>query len=255
MSSTLRALIFDVDGTLAETERYGHRVAFNRAFAEVGLPWDWTEPLYGELLQIAGGKERICFYVQHYQPELPEIQDLEQWAATLHRTKIRHYQHLLREGLIQVRPGVRRLLLEAQQTQLRLTIATTSALPNVIALLETALGPEAPGWFEVIGAGDMVPHKKPAPDIYRYVLQQLQLTPEECLVLEDSEAGLTAAAAAHLTTVVTVNSYTEHQDFSQAKLVLNHLGEPDFPCHVLAGNLDGAYFDLASAQQIMLDRF
>jgi len=243
--SELRALIFDVDGTLADTERDGHRVASNRAFAEVGLDWEWSVSLYGELLAITGGKERLRFYLNQYRPDFHPSTGLDEFIADLHATKIKHYGQLIAEGAIPLRPGVKRLLEEARVQGMRLAIATTSALPNVTALLEHNLGSDSPSWFDAIATGDIVPAKKPAPDIYQYVLQVLGLEAKNCLAIEDSHHGLTAAALAGLKTVVTVNDYTQDQDFSGAILVLNHLGEPDRPFTVLAGNAEGAsYLDI-----------
>jgi HAD superfamily hydrolase (TIGR01509 family) len=232
---TLEALIFDVDGTLADTEGDGHRIAFNRAFAAAGLPWEWSNDLYGELLVIAGGKERIRHYLDHYCPDFNYSPEPELLIVELHQAKNHYYQALVSAGEIPLRPGVRRLIQEAKIQGMRLAIATTSALPNVLALLEATLGPEAVEWFEVIAAGDMVPAKKPAPDIYTYVLKAMNLPPETCLALEDSHHGLSAAAQAGIKTLVTVNRYTKHQDFSQATVVLDHLGEPDQPFQLLAG--------------------
>ncbi|WAL60693.1 HAD family hydrolase [Thermocoleostomius sinensis] len=260
----LQALIFDVDGTLAETERDGHRVAFNRAFAEAGLPWEWSIELYGDLLEVAGGKERIQFYLDCVSAApiqsptqsnvvLPRSGgDRIRWITALHTAKISHYKQLLREGIIPPRPGVQRLLQQARSQGVQLAIATTSAPDNAIALLETAFAPNAPSWFEVIAAGDIVPAKKPAPDIYYYVLQALNLEPQHCLVIEDSPQGLQAALKAGLKTVVTVNNYTRHHDFSGAALVLDHLGEPDCPFEVIAGNAgDFTYFDVALAEWLL----
>ncbi|HEY9850818.1 MAG TPA: HAD family hydrolase [Leptolyngbyaceae cyanobacterium] len=236
----LRALIFDVDGTLADTEKDGHRVAFNLAFAESGLDWDWSSELYGDLLSVAGGKERISFYLQKYLPEFVIPHD--SFIADLHATKTKHYRDLLAQGKIPLRPGVKRLILEARSQGVRLAIATTSALPNAIALLEKTLDP---AWFEVIAAGDIVPAKKPAPDIYHYVIKEMNLQPQDCLVLEDSLHGMQAAVAAGLPTIVTVNDYTKNQNFAEALLVLNHLGEPELPLTVLAGDvLDGTHLNL-----------
>lgn len=226
---TLNALIFDVDGTLAETERDGHRVAFNRAFADAGLEWNWSVEHYRDLLEVAGGKERIQFFLDTDCPTFQPNGNLREWIASLHRAKTDHYQKLVADGLIPLRPGVKRLIQEAREQGVRLAIATTSRFDNVTALLETTLGPDSPNWFEIIGAGDVVPAKKPAPDIYFYVLDKLQLPPQECLAIEDSHQGLQAAMAAGITTIVTFNRYTQHHDFSGALLVLDHLGEPDLP--------------------------
>jgi HAD superfamily hydrolase (TIGR01509 family) len=242
----LRALIFDVDGTLADTERDGHRVAFNRAFARSGLNWDWSVELYGELLAIAGGKERIRFYINEYQPDFERPTDLDPFIANLHALKTRYYQQIVAEGAIPLRRGVKRLLQEAREQGMRLAIATTAALPNVTALLEHTLGSDSPSWFEVIAAGDIVLAKKPAPDIYHYVLETMGLEARDCLVFEDSNHGFSASSQAGLKTVVTVNTYTQNQDFSGALLVLTDLGEPNQRFTVLAGDAgDWKYLDMS----------
>jgi phosphoglycolate phosphatase-like HAD superfamily hydrolase len=175
--SKLEALIFDVDGTLSDTERDGHRVAFNRAFADAGLDWDWGVELYGDLLSVTGGKERLAYYLEQYRPDFQPPKPVAEFVADLHAAKTKHYLDILAEHGIPLRPGVERLLTEAREAGLRLAIATTTTPANITALLESVL-PGKLDWFDVMGAGDVVPAKKPAPDIYRYVLNELRLEPD-----------------------------------------------------------------------------
>jgi HAD superfamily hydrolase (TIGR01509 family) len=231
-----QALLFDVDGTLADTERDGHRVAFNQAFQAAGLDWDWTPALYGELLEVTGGKERIKHFIDTHKPVYPAQSDLAGWIAGLHKAKTHHYKILLAAGTIPLRPGVKRLLAEARAAGLRLAIVTTTTPENVYALLENTLGKDSPNWFEVIAAGDIVPAKKPAPDIYNYTLQTMGLTPGLCLAFEDSYNGIRSAIQANLKTVITLNDYTQDHDFTGATIVLDEMGEPNAPFKVLKGN-------------------
>ncbi len=241
-----QALIFDVDGTLADTERDGHRVAFNKAFQEAGLDWVWDPETYGALLDVAGGKERIKHYMDTHNAIGPTTADAAEWVAGLHRAKTRYYTELLLTGTIPLRPGVGRLIQQAREAGIRTAIATTTTADNVHALLEHALSPGSSAWFEVIAAGDVVAAKKPAPDIYAYALARLNLPPQACLAFEDSYNGLQSALQAGLRTVVTVNDYTLNQDFTGAELVLSDLGEPDAPFVVLRGcSVDGQCVDLS----------
>ena len=243
----LQGLIFDVDGTLANTERDGHRVAFNSAFEEAKLDWYWSVDFYGELLTVAGGKERVKYFLRQYKPDFIDNRDLDRFAADIHQLKTKYYLKLLRDGAITMRPGVKRLIEEAKQANITLAIATTSSLPNVIALLEKYLDLD---WFEVIAAGDIVAEKKPAPDIYQYVIDKIQIPVKNCLVFEDSDNGLIAAKAIGLKTIVTVNNYTAKQNFELADLVISDLGEPNLPCKVIQGDFQHDYIDLVNLQKI-----
>lgn len=249
--SNLKALLFDVDGTLADTERDGHRVAFNRAFAEAGLDWEWSEELYGKLLAVTGGKERIRYYLDNFNTEFERPDELADFIAGLHASKTRHYVQMLSEGLIPLRPGVKRLINEAREAGLRLAVATTTTPENVSALVQNAMAPDAMSWFEVIAAGDIVPAKKPAPDIYTWAMEQMNLKPEECIAFEDSHNGILSSRGADLTTIVSVNGYTQDEEFDGAAIVLDHWGEPDAPFTVLSGDADGASFlDLALVKRL-----
>jgi len=247
-----QALIFDVDGTLADTERDGHRIAFNAAFAEAGLDWVWDVERYGRLLAVTGGKERIRRFIEEEGIALDPALDPDAFIAGLHRAKTRHYVALLETGAIPLRCGVARLLREAREAGVRLAIATTTTPENVSALLRCSGGPEMEGWFEVIAAGDVVPQKKPAPDIFFLALEQLGLEARDCVALEDSDNGVKSALGAGLDAlVVTESTYTRGQDFTPAPLVVDCLGEPDQPARAIVGDLGGAAFlDLAALDRL-----
>jgi len=219
---TIRAIIFDVDGTLADTED-GHRQSFNKAFAECGLDWHWDEALYDRLLAVTGGKERIKYFVSDFLTGYARPEGFDEFVKRLHAVKTRHYNAMLREGRIPLRPGIRQLIREAHEAGLRLAVATTTSPENVATLLEVSLGQDWEKYFAALGCGDIVPHKKPAPDIYLWVLDRLGLSAADCIALEDSENGLRSSLAAGLRTFVVRNRYTHRQDFSGAAAVLNSL--------------------------------
>ncbi|SFV77612.1 Hypothetical protein CbbY [hydrothermal vent metagenome] len=246
----LQALIFDVDGTLANTERDGHLVAFNLAFKELGLDWVWSNELYHKLLDVTGGQLRIKHYVNNYLPEF-KTDDLDAFALSLHQLKTKIYVRIVDEGAMPLRPGVTRLFQEARAAGLRMAIATTTTPANVVALISNTLGEEALGWFEVIGAGDVVPNLKPAGDIYSYVLDQMNLNASECIAFEDSRNGIVSATHANLKTIITVNEYTDTHDFTGAIVILNNLGEQDQPFEMIEGNpTESTFVDVAYLQEL-----
>ena len=233
--SQLTTLLFDVDGTLADTEASGHRVAFNKAFAEAGLDWNWSKATYGELLAVTGGKERIKFFIDDFLEDFTPDQEIAEFAAQLHKRKTHYYLEMLQQGEIPLRNGVKRLIHEAKAAGLRMGIATTTTPANVTYLLSAMLGEESIDWFEVIAAGDIVPAKKPAPDIFQYAMQEMGVSAEETLAFEDSANGFLSSTGAGLSTLVTVNDYTQNDNFPDALVVLDQLGDMDQPFKVLHG--------------------
>jgi len=236
MQSQLQALLFDVDGTLADTEEI-HRQAFNAAFSEAGLDWVWSHERYHELLSVTGGKERIRFYLDQDRPDFQLPPNADEFIAQLHGNKTEHYVAMLTQGEVPLRPGVERLIREAHASGLRLAIVTTTSPENVSALFKHSFGVHEDEWFELVAAGSVVEKKKPAPDIYNYALEKMGLKAEQCLALEDSGNGELSAHAAGIDVVITVNQYTDQHNFSVAALVLDHLGEPAMPCTMLQGDL------------------
>jgi len=220
---TLKALIFDVDGTLAETEE-AHRAAFNETFRAWGLGWHWDHDDYRQLLQVTGGKERI----RAFQATLPlrsrRLDDAE--IDRFGTEKTARYCAALTGGGLAPRPGVDALIRHARETGLRLAVATTTNLPNVEALCQCFWDCPATEIFEVIAAGDQVKAKKPAADVYDLALRRLGLGAADCLALEDSRNGLRAAKAAGLRVVITPSAYTAHEDFSGAELIVANLTDP-----------------------------
>lgn len=213
----LRALIFDVDGTLADTESV-HRQAFNAAFAEVGRDWHWDDASYTRLLQISGGKERILHYWRTVQPGLTELNGsaIADSVERMHALKTAAYERMVQEGAVSLRPGVLRLIESAHQQGLRLAIATTTSPANIAVLLHGAIGPDWRAYFQLIEDASTAPCKKPHPQAYLQTLVRMQIDASECLAFEDSANGLQAAMAAGLATIVTPTRYTDQQDFSRA---------------------------------------
>jgi len=222
----IEALIFDCDGVLVDTERDGHRVGFNRAFDQHGIDPEWSIELYGRLLRVAGGKERMHAYFDEFGwPEGVEGDDArEALIRELHKTKTEITSRLVGEGALQLRPGVARIVDEALNSGVRLGVCTTSNPKFIDAVLEL-LGPERKAGFEFVHAGDVVSKKKPDPEIYELAKQSLGLPAHKCVVIEDSRNGLLAAKGAGLPCLITTSTYTIDEDFAEADRVVPELGD------------------------------
>ena len=219
----MKALIFDCDGVLVDTERDGHRVAFNRAFAAAGIDADWDVELYGELLKIAGGKERMTHYFN--EAGWPEGQTAATLIPELHKKKTAVFTELIARGGLPLRPGVARMVDEAHAAGIRLGVCTTSD-PKAIDGVLDLLGAKPKSWFEIVLAGDVVKKKKPDPEIYNLAKQRLGLDARDCVVVEDSRNGLLAALGAGIRCLITTSAYTLDEDFTGAAKVVPELGDP-----------------------------
>ena len=207
--SRLKALLWDVDGTLAETERDGHRVAFNMAFEAQGLPWRWDEAPYGDLLKVAGGRERLM-HDMNTRSDAPVLAgQREALAQLLHSLKNKFYAELVRGGGIPLRPGVAALIEQGLERGVRMAITTTTSRSNVDALLGVHLGARWSDGFAAVVCGEDVQRKKPDPEVFLKALQQLGLEPLEALAIEDSPGGVAAAREASVPVVVTRSAYFE----------------------------------------------
>lgn len=251
------ALIFDCDGVLADTERNGHLPAFNETFAEFGVPVHWSDDDYREKVLIGGGKERMASILT---PEfvaangLPADEEGQRaMLADWHKRKTAIYTELVASGALPARPGIARLVREAADADWTLAVASTSAEPSVRAVLVHAVGEELAERFSVF-AGDVVPHKKPAPDIYLLAVDRLGIGPDDAVVVEDSGNGVRAAVGAGIRTIVTVSAYTTEEDFTGASLVVSSLGDPGEPAEVIAapaGVVPGELVTLADVAAVL----
>jgi HAD superfamily hydrolase (TIGR01509 family) len=220
----LQALIFDVDGTLADTEA-AHRAAFNQAFDQEGLDWHWDEALYTQLLDVSGGKERLMHYWTQRHPEVRDVDGagVRDTIARLHELKTAAYEAMVNDGAVSLRPGVLHLIDAAGQAGLHLAIATTTSPVNIAALLRGAIGTDWRQFFGIVEDASTAAVKKPHPQVYLQTLQRLQLPAAACLAFEDSSNGLRAATGAGLATVITPTQFTADHDFSAALKVLPNL--------------------------------
>tara|TARA_B100000989_G_C19414146_1_gene415687 strand:+ start:63 stop:821 length:759 start_codon:yes stop_codon:yes gene_type:complete len=230
----LSAVLFDVGGTIAESEEI-HRISFNEAFKEYGLSWYWDEAIYKELICVGGGKERINYYIKRAWPEMLKQKNFSNYVNTLHRLKSQIYVELMNDMKIKARPGVLRLLNELREAKIRLAIVSDTLEQNLINLFKKGLDIDPIEWFEVIAHGDCVDYKKPAPDLYMWALEKLQLHPDACLAIEDAPRGMISAHEAGLKVIITPSKYTKEEKFDLANIVISDLGEPNIPFKLLKG--------------------
>lgn len=221
----MKALIFDCDGVLVDTELDGHRVAFNRAFVQYGISAEWGVELYGKLLEVAGGKERMRHFFDETTWPADAGDDHDGYIARLHADKSRIYQEMIRSGSLPLRPGINRIVDEARAAGMHLAVCSTSKKESVLSVMDL-MGQERKSWFEHVLAGDVVSRKKPDPEVYLLALERLGLEPGECVVVEDSQIGQRAALAAGMHCIVTTSAYTTNEDFTGADRVVTDLGDP-----------------------------
>jgi len=222
---SLKALIFDVDGTIAETEEL-HRAAFNKMFKDYGLPWHWDQTIYSELLNVAGGRNRLQFFIEQYQP--PLAGDYIDTTAQMHQDKTKIYGEMMAAGNVMLRPGVEDIIVRATKNNLKLGIATSTSRKNVAALFAATIGLDVLSQFQAICCGDDVEQVKPDPQVYQLALEALNLSANQCLVFEDSHIGLAASKAANIPTIITYSAYTKDEDFAGADQVMQDLVSGDF---------------------------
>ena len=242
-----RGLVFDCDGVLADTERFGHLPAFNRAFERTGVPIHWTEDDYATLVLIGGGKERIAAALA--DANLSQGSERLTLVHTIHKAKTEIYRAMVEAGVMPPRPGVARLIGSALTAGWKVAVASTSAPESVKSVLDSVVGSETSSRIPVF-AGDVVPKKKPAPDIYQLALDRLGVTPEQAIVIEDSAVGLRAAVSANLTCVVTPSSYTLTETFSSAAAVVSSLGDPNEPLKVISDKYDIGFGDVVTLDSL-----
>lgn len=255
---SLKAILFDVDGTLADTEQQGHLPAYNQAFAELGLNWHWSPELYRqELLLLPGGRERIRHYVVKHRAPLGGFAqrvdtDLSEWVNEVHAAKSRWFRRHVETGKVTLRPGVARLITEAKHCKIKLALVTNASERSLKPFLHYTMGAELLGQIDTVVSGEQVDHKKPAPDLYQEAMAQLRLAPSDCIAIEDSAMGVCAAAAAGLATLVTTNEDTREHDFSAATAVVSGLGEPDQPWEIIKGELRGYSYACCAALEALI---
>ena len=230
----LKAVLFDVDGTIAESEEL-HRNAFNESFKEYGLSWYWDEAIYRELTLVGGGRERIKHYIERTSPEVLSYKNLTSYIDSLHKVKSQIYKDNLCETGISLRPGVKRLINELNKNKIRMSLVSSTTKENLDNLFRIGLNVDPNDWFEIIGHGDCTKYKKPSPEIYHWVLEKMKLPSKGCIAIEDAPRGVDSAVNAGLKVIITPSQYTNTEIFEKGNLVLSDLGEPEKPFTLLKG--------------------
>ena len=237
----LSAVIFDVDGTISETEEL-HRKSFNESFKEFNLDWFWDEAIYKELINIGSGVERIEYYIKRAWPEMMEYKNLTKYINSIHKVKNEIFEDYIVESEIKPRPGVIRLINELKENKIRIAIVSSTSESNLLKLFKEGLNIDPLTTFDLIAHGDCTKNKRPSPEIYEWILEKLRLPPQSCIAIEDSLRGLESAKSAELTLLATPSIFTKEEDFSTAKLVISNLGEPEAPFETIKGNDFGSSF-------------
>ena len=237
----LSAVIFDVDGTISETEEL-HRKSFNESFKEFNLDWFWDEAIYKELINIGSGVERIEYYIKRAWPEMMEYKNLTKYINSIHKVKNEIFEDYIVESEIKPRPGVIRLINELKENKIRIAIVSSTSESNLLKLFKEGLNIDPLTTFDLIAHGDCTKNKRPSPEIYEWILEKLRLPPQSCIAIEDSLRGLESAKNAELNILATPSIFTKEEDFSNAKLVISNLGEPEAPFETIKGNDFGSSF-------------
>ena len=230
----LSAVLFDVDGTIAETEEF-HRRSFNEAFKEFNLDWFWDEAIYKELINVGGGKERIMHHIKRAWPEMLNFKNLSKYIDSIHKIKNEIFEDFMDDLVIKPRPGVLRLIEELKQKKVRLALVSSSSETNILNLFNKALKINPKDEFDIIAHGDITKNKKPSPEIYEWALEKLRLPPQACVAIEDSPRGVESAIRANINVLVTPSILTVDENFKNAKLVISHLGEKKDPFNTIDG--------------------
>ena len=230
----LSAVLFDVDGTIAETEEY-HRKSFNESFKEFNLDWFWDEAIYKELINVGGGKERIMYHIKRAWPEMLNYKNLSKYIDSIHKIKNEIFEDFMKDMVIKPRKGVIRLINELKERKIRLAIVSSSSESNILNLFNNALKININEKFDIIAHGDITKNKKPSPEIYEWTLEKMRLPPQSCLAIEDSPRGMESALRANINVIVTPSILTSGEKFDGAKLVVSDLGEFDEPFQKISG--------------------